>query len=157
MKFSESTLKASVWAGALKVTRVVVAAIAALLICYPVLSQGNQGTIQGGVFDQSGGAIAGATVTIVDASRGVSRPLTTDSAGAYVGTNLTPGTYTVRAEAKGFQTVEHPNVLVEVGRLLAGALGEARPPHVFQRQKRPPFVKIKVIHPCQVRVVELGQ
>ena len=30
-------------------------------------------------------------------------------------TNLTPGTYTVRAEAKGFRTVEHSGVLVEVG------------------------------------------
>ena len=29
--------------------------------------------------------------------------------------NLTPGTYTVRAEAKGFRTVEHSGVLVEVG------------------------------------------
>ena len=29
--------------------------------------------------------------------------------------DLTPGTYTVRAEAKGFRTVEHSGVLVEVG------------------------------------------
>ena len=33
-----------------------------LLVCLPVFSQGSQGTIQGGVFDQSGGAIAGAAV-----------------------------------------------------------------------------------------------
>ena len=33
-------------------------------------------------------------------------------------TNLTPGTYTVRAEAKGFRTVEHSGVLVEVGQNL---------------------------------------
>ena len=90
-------------------------AVAVLLICLPVFPQGSQGTIQGGVFDQTGGAVAGATVTIVDPSRGLSRPLTTDSAGAYVAQNVTPGTYTVRAEAKGFQTVEHANVLVEVG------------------------------------------
>ena len=90
--------------------------LGALLLCVPLFSQGNQGTIQGGVFDQTGGAIAGATVTILDPTRGLSRPLTTDSAGQYFAANLTPGTYTVRGEAKGFQTVEHPNVLVEVGK-----------------------------------------
>jgi len=95
--------------------RVFGVAVAVLLLCLPVFPQGSQGTIQGGVFDQTGGAVAGATVTIVDPARGLSRPLTTDSAGAYVAQNVTPGTYTVRAEAKGFQTVEHANVLVEVG------------------------------------------
>ena len=90
-------------------------AVAVLLISLPVFPQGSQGTIQGGVFDQTGGAVAGATVTIVDPARGSSKVLTTDAAGAYNSQNLTPGTYTVRGEAKGFQTVEHANVLVEVG------------------------------------------
>src|ERR1700688_386422 len=101
------------------VTRVFLPGIAAVaivcLVSTPMFAQGSQGTIQGGVFDQSGGAIAGATVTIIDASRGISRPLTADSAGAYSAANLTPGTYTVRGEAKGFQTLERSNVLVEVG------------------------------------------
>ena len=90
-------------------------AMAVLLISLPLFPQGSQGTIQGGVFDQSGGAVTGATVTIIDPARGSSKVLTTDSAGAYNSQNLTPGTYTVRGEAKGFQTVEHSNVLVEVG------------------------------------------
>jgi Carboxypeptidase regulatory-like domain len=85
------------------------------LFCLPLFSQSSQGTIQGGVFDQSGGVIAGATVTVIDVARGVTRALTTDDAGAYVANNLTPGTYTVKAEAKGFRTVEHGGVLVEVG------------------------------------------
>ena len=85
------------------------------LLCLPLFSQTSQGTIQGAVFDQTGGAIAGATVTVTDVARGVSRALTADGAGAYVANNLTPGTYTVRAEAKGFRTVEHSGVLVEVG------------------------------------------
>ncbi len=91
------------------------ALVVALLMGVSLFAQGNQGTIQGSVFDQSGGAIAGATVTIVDASRGLSRPLMVDTAGAYIAANLTPGTYTVRAEAMGFQTLEHSNVMVEVG------------------------------------------
>lgn len=88
---------------------------ALLLLCLPAFSQVNQGTIQGSVFDQTGGAIAGATVTVTDPARGTSRTLTTDAAGAYVAPNLIPATYVVRGVAMGFQTVEHANVVVNVG------------------------------------------
>ena len=89
--------------------------VVASLFCIPLHSQTSQGTIQGGVFDQTGGAVAGATVSVVDVARGVTRTLTTDDAGQYMANGLTPGTYTVRAEAKGFRNVEHSGVLVEVG------------------------------------------
>jgi hypothetical protein len=89
-----------------------------LLISLPLFSQANQGTIQGAVFDQTGGAIVGATVNVIDVARGVTRALTTDNAGEYVAPSLLPGTYTVRAEAKGFRTTEHSDVLVEVGKTI---------------------------------------
>ena len=73
-----------------------------LLICVPAFSQGNTGRILGSVYDQSGGTVAGATVTVIDTERGVTRTLTTDDAGEYNAPNLTPGNYSVRAEAKGF-------------------------------------------------------
>ncbi len=88
------------------------------LICLSAFSQSNQGTIQGGIFDQTGGAIAGATVSVIDMARGVTRSLTTDAAGEYVAPSLLPGTYTVRAESKGFRTTEHSGVLVEVGQTI---------------------------------------
>src|SRR5260370_4069031 len=94
------------------------AAAALVVISPPLFSQGNQGVIMGGVFDQAGGAIAGAAVTVIDVARGVTRALTTDNAGEYVAPSLLPGTYRVRAEAKGFRTVEHSDVLVEVGKTL---------------------------------------
>src|SRR4029077_9658404 len=81
----------------------------------PAFPQGNQGTIQGGVFDQSGGAIPGAMVTVTDVARGTSKILAADSAGEYVAVDLTPGTYTVRGEAKGFQVVEQTKVSVDTG------------------------------------------
>jgi len=112
-----STIRQSkLWAGSAKrkAARLVGAMVALLLVGFPLFSQ-TQGSIQGGVFDQSGGAIAGATVTVIDVARGVSRSLVADGAGQYVAVNLTPGTYTVRAEAKGFSAVEHSGVLVEVG------------------------------------------
>lgn len=92
------------------------AAIAILFVCLPLMPQSNEGRISGTVFDQSGGAIAGAMVTVTDVARGVSRPLTADSVGAYSAPNLQPGTYTVRAEANGFQATQHTDVLLEVGK-----------------------------------------
>ncbi len=94
------------------------AVIAILLVCLPLFSQTNQGNIQGGVTDQSGGAIAGAMVTVIDVARGVARNLVADAAGQYVAADVNPGTYTVRAEAKGFKTEEHSGILVEVGQTI---------------------------------------
>jgi hypothetical protein len=106
----------SEWRNAKGLLRLLALAIFVLpLICLPLLSQNSQGGVQGGVFDQTGGAIVGATVTVIDVARGVNRVLTSDGAGQYVANNLNPGTYTVRAEAKGFRTEEHSGVLVEVG------------------------------------------
>ena len=93
-----------------------------VLLCFALLTgivaypQGNTGRILGVVTDQSGGNVANATVTITDVARGVSQTLTTDSDGAYVATNLLPGTYSVRVEYKGFKTFERKNILLEVGK-----------------------------------------
>lgn len=89
--------------------------LALLLISPSLFAQSSQGTIQGGVFDQTGGAIAGAMVTVTDVARGLTRNLATDDAGQYVAAGLNPGTFTVRAEAKGFRAIEHTGVLVQVG------------------------------------------
>src|SRR5271165_2259991 len=90
------------------------AALFMVVASFPVFSQTVTGRILGSVTDQTGASIAGATVTVTDAQRGVSRTLTTDQSGAYVAPNLTPGTYRVRAEAKGFKTTERVNIPVEV-------------------------------------------
>ncbi len=90
--------------------------LALLLFCGPAFSQGNTGRILGSVFDQSGGAIAGATVSVIDTARGITRTLTTDEAGEYNAPNLIPGNYTVRAEAKGFKRLDRQNVVIEVGK-----------------------------------------
>jgi len=89
--------------------------LAGLFVCSPAFSQVNFGRILGNVTDPSGAAVAGATVTVTNVGTNVSRTLTADSAGAYVAAALVPGTYSVRAEAKGFKTVEHQGVPVEVG------------------------------------------
>jgi len=87
-----------------------------LIVCTPVWSQVNFGRILGTVSDPSGAAISGATVTVTNVQTSASRTLTTESDGAYVAPALPPGTYLVHAEAKGFKTAEHRDVVVEVGR-----------------------------------------
>jgi hypothetical protein len=80
----------------------------------PLFSQGSAGRILGTVTDQSGGAVAGAAVTITDTERGTSRNLITDDSGEYNAPSLTPSTYKVRAEAKGFKSIDRQNVILEV-------------------------------------------
>jgi len=105
--------------------------LAILLLCNPLFPQGVSGRILGTVTDQSGGVVSGATVLVVDTDRGVTKTLVTNDAGEYNATNLTPGKYKVRAEAKGFKTIERENIVLEVGKeiradlsLVPGAVAE---------------------------------
>ena len=85
-----------------------------LVMCAFALSQSTAGRVSGTITDASGAALAGAQVVVTDAQRGTSRTLTTDSSGAYSAPDLAPGHYKIRVEAKGFKTVERPDVPVEV-------------------------------------------
>ncbi len=94
---------------------VLVLSLVVLLACAPAFSQGTAGRILGAVTDQTGGAMSGATVTVIDTQRNTTRTLTADDSGEYNAPNLLPSTYTIRAEAKGFKTGERTNVLLEIG------------------------------------------
>src|ERR1700674_5531028 len=98
-----------------KAVPVLGACLAVLLGSVPLFSQGNAGRILGAISDQTGGAVVGATVTVTDVQRGATRTLAADATGAYNAPNLLPGTYTVRAEFRGFKAVERQNIGVEVG------------------------------------------
>jgi len=94
--------------------RVLVIVCLVLALSVPMFSQTTTGRILGTVRDQSGAALPAATVTVTDVQRGITRTVTADDSGGYVVPNLTPGVYKVRAESKGFKTVERPNIQVEV-------------------------------------------
>ena len=91
-----------------------VATLLLLISSLPAFSQSYTGRILGSVRDQSDAAIVGASVTITDIQRGVSRSLVTDETGDYLAPDLLPGIYKVVATAKGFKTVERLNVQVGV-------------------------------------------
>src|SRR6202049_3048879 len=88
--------------------------LAVVLGSSQLFAQGNAGRILGGVTDQSGGAVVGATINIIDTQRNLTRTVTTDSAGEYNVPNLLPSTYTVRAAIPGFKTAERSGVMLEV-------------------------------------------
>jgi len=90
-------------------------ALTFIAFCIPAIAQVNQGRIGGAVTDQTGGAIANATVTVTDVERGVARTLMTDAAGAYSAPNLTPGNYTVHVEFMGFRALDRKDIAVGVG------------------------------------------
>jgi hypothetical protein len=84
-----------------------------------LVSQTTAGRIRGTVQDTTGAVLPRATITITDQQRGTSRTATTDETGTFVVPNLPPGVYKVVADAKGFKSVEHRNIAVEVATDLA--------------------------------------
>ena len=104
--------------GPARITRtaqVLGASLGILLFCVSLSAQSNQGRIFGTVRDQSGGVIAGATVTVTDVLKGVTRTLTTDESGDYSAPNLDPSIYRVRVEFKGFRSFDREGLVIGVG------------------------------------------
>ena len=95
------------------VIRILGAGCLMLAFCWPPNSQTTTGRILGRVSDPSGAAVAGATVTITDTQRGTTR-IGHRCLRRLRRSELQPGAYKVRAEARGFKTVERVNIVLEV-------------------------------------------
>ncbi|MFZ0808374.1 MAG: TonB-dependent receptor [Candidatus Sulfotelmatobacter sp.] len=87
-----------------------------LLAAGLLAAQTSEGRILGTVYDSTGAVIVGAKVTVTNTATGVSRQLTTTSAGEYVASNLEPGSYTVSATAAGFKKTISTPFTLEVSR-----------------------------------------
>ncbi len=72
------------------------------------------GALTGTVTDAQGAVIGGGTVTATNADTNQARRATTNENGTYRFSLLPPGTYRVKFEASGFQTVEVPSIAVNV-------------------------------------------
>ncbi len=76
---------------------------------------GTSGQIQGRVSDQSGAAVANASVTATDVEKGLKHSVKSDTSGDYVISGVSPTIYEVRVEISGFQTQIEKGVVVHVG------------------------------------------
>src|ERR1700726_935639 len=80
------------------------------------LAQGETtSAIVGQVRDTTNAVVPGATVAIANLETGLKRSAKTDDAGRFNFPQLKPGTYSVKAEAEGFEPQEADNVLSGLG------------------------------------------
>lgn len=91
-----------------------VIAVVMLSVALPVFAQLPTGTILGTVKDASGGAVAGATVTILGKDTGLSRTRTTNEDGTYRVPGLPVGQYDVKFEKPGFEILTQQGLTLEV-------------------------------------------
>ncbi|MFY9822046.1 MAG: TonB-dependent receptor [Thermoanaerobaculia bacterium] len=88
-------------------------AVLLLSMAVPALAQLQTGDLYGTVAGNTGGALAGVTVTL--SGVGAPQVQTTDQQGQFHFLNLYPGVYAVKAELQGWSPVEHSGVPVHVG------------------------------------------
>jgi len=84
-----------------------------LLLTFPSFAQ-QEATILGTVTDATGAAIPNAQVIVTNSATGVSRTVTTNSAGAYQVPQLEIGTYNVTVRDSGFKTYQRSGVTLNV-------------------------------------------
>ena len=86
--------------------RNILLSVVALLCSVGLFAQEStvKGNLGGTVLDSSGALVTGAKVTMVGPT-GTSTA-TTDSEGRFTFSRLTPGSYSVKAEAKGFKATQ---------------------------------------------------
>src|SRR3984893_6393333 len=78
-------------------------------------AQVSGATLTGTVKDTSGAVIPNAQVAITDVATGVTRNVSTGSAGLYTSPNLLPGNYEIRVTAPGFSTQVRTGITLTVG------------------------------------------
>jgi hypothetical protein len=78
---------------------------------------GQLATVQGEVRDPSNAVVPGTAVKVTNSRTGVSQVTSTNQSGYYSVPGLIPGSYTVEAEAKGFQKAVSQNLTLDVNQV----------------------------------------
>jgi hypothetical protein len=89
----------------------------ALMVVSPVLlaQSTNSGDISGTVTDNTGAAVPGATVTVLNVDTGVSKTFVTNDAGVYDTSSIVAGNYKLTFAKSGFSTLVHSSITLQVG------------------------------------------
>ncbi len=90
-------------------------AFAALLAFMPALHAQTTATLSGTVTDASGAVVPGAQVTVTNEANGSARQVDSDGAGFFSFPALDPGSYSVKASAKGFNAKQITGIVLHAG------------------------------------------
>lgn len=106
--------KRSIWTTAILATLLLLMAV----VQEPrSIGQGITGSITGTVTDESGAAIAGATVTVRQVETNSIRTATTSDVGTYTVTQLPPGQYSVKIDNPAFKTFQQSGITLEINQV----------------------------------------
>src|SRR5262245_6412733 len=86
-----------------------------LLVGVQLWSQVQNSQLQGTILDQSGAAVASATVTATNRATGQTFTATSSSSGFYTVNQLPIGSYDVKVSARGFKTTETKDQTLNAG------------------------------------------
>ena len=113
------------------VSKIALALALVILWLSTAWAQASFGRLAGTVFDNTGGVLAGVTVTLANEQTGQIQSTTTTETGAFLFPQVQPGSYTVTMALAGFRTAVFTQVDVNVGaersltaRLEVGQLAE---------------------------------
>ncbi|HEV7217420.1 MAG TPA: carboxypeptidase-like regulatory domain-containing protein, partial [Terriglobales bacterium] len=87
------------------------------LLAIPTFAQTIDGSLTGTVYDPSGAAVNGATVTVTNVATGQIETDTTKTLGDYRFNDLPVGTYNVTASSPNFKTTTLTNIPVELNKV----------------------------------------
>src|SRR3954464_9745630 len=93
---------------------VVVAALLLLAVGGTAFAQLQTGNLYGTVTDDKGAALPGVTVTL--SGQGAPQVQVTNAQGQFRFLGLPPGNVDLKAELEGFSTIDHPNIVINIGR-----------------------------------------
>jgi Carboxypeptidase regulatory-like domain len=98
--------------------------VLSLLFSTAALAQGGGGRaeLNGTITDQAKLVLPGVTVTVTHEGTGQTRQAVTSGEGRFIIPTLLPGTYTVKAELQGFETLTRTGLVLNVGQEITLAL-----------------------------------
>ncbi|MEK7724633.1 MAG: carboxypeptidase-like regulatory domain-containing protein, partial [Acidobacteriota bacterium] len=97
--------------------KIIVFVVAAMILTCSVFGQSDvsTATLSGTVLDPNNAPIAGASVTVTNVEKGISKDTISDEQGDFRVPLLQPGKYEIRVESRGFQTYRGQNIVLTIG------------------------------------------
>jgi hypothetical protein len=110
----------SLWLCGPRIVSLSMVAFATLLVAAPFAgAQSTGGRIRGTVIDPSGGAVAGATITLVNEATNASREVQSGANGEYIFIEVPVGTYELDATSQGFKKYIRKSIALDLNQVIS--------------------------------------